>query len=181
MILTLTLGDDDLKSFYIALYEKYGPTLRRRCERVLGNQADAEDMVHGLFTDLIQQRKREIGFPYLYRAATNRCITYINSNRRQRVLLKREIIDDFEYRYQLDDKVVDLELLSLLVKQLNKKASEVLVYRFMDNMTQKEIAAMMGVTRRTVTNYLKRIKTEASKLAGRPQTRFGLWVKGDES
>ena len=179
LTLTLTLDDDNLKFFYVSLYEKYGPTLRRRCERILGNQADAEDTVHGLFTDLIQKKKRRIDFSYLYRAATNRCISFVTLNKRRMQLLEREINSSFEYRYQLDDKVVDLQMLSLLIKQLNKKASEILVYRFVDNMTQTEIAVMMGVTRRTVNNYLKRIETAAAKLKNKHHSPLSFTSKGD--
>lgn len=179
MLLGVTIDDEALEAFYINLYEKYGPMLRRRCERVLNNQADAEDLVQGLFVDLIQRKRRDIDFSYLYRAATNRCITFVNSTKRRRDLLERELNPDFEYRYQLDDKVVDLQLLSLLVKRLDKKSSEILVYRFLDNMKQTEIASMMGVTRRTVRNYLKRIEKAAKGVQGARNGRVKFWCKGE--
>ena len=174
-----TTDEAALKAFYVSLYEKYGVILRRRCERVLRNQADAEDVVHGLFVDLIQKRKRNIDFSYLFRAATNRCITQITTTKRRGVIMEQEIPRD-AIPYHVDDKVIDQELFSLLVKRLNRKACEVLVYRFVDNMNQTEMAAMMGVSRRTVSNYLKRIEKAVGKVKNVPRDRRSLGAQGVE-
>ncbi len=55
------------------MYRRYGPALLRKCERILGNKDDAEDVVQTLFVELLKKRIEETTLPYLYRAATNRC------------------------------------------------------------------------------------------------------------
>ena len=63
-------------------YQRHGRALLRKAERMLGNRADAQDLVQSLFLDLLQMGESP-DLPYLYRAITNRCLTYIRdtSNR----------------------------------------------------------------------------------------------------
>jgi RNA polymerase sigma factor (sigma-70 family) len=64
----------------------------------------------------------------------------------------------------VDERVLGSDLLHRLVKKLDKKSAEILVYRFVDDMTHEEIASLMGITRVTVYNRLKKIATIAKKL-----------------
>ena len=71
-------------------YARYGPALRRKCERMLGSAPDAEDMVQGLFLDLLRRGEAEQELPYLYRAATNRCLNLLRDRKRRQALLQQQ-------------------------------------------------------------------------------------------
>lgn len=104
--------------------------------------------------------------PYLYRAATNRCLNIIRDKKRQKSLLEQHDISLMPaLRTPLDDRMVDLDLLTRLVGKLDKKAAEILVYRYLDDMTQEEVAAMTGLSRKTIGKKLKKISTYASKIS----------------
>ena len=55
----------------------------RKCERLLQNRQDAEDVVQSLFVDLLRKGRSEAELPYLYRAATNRCLNLIRDRHLQ--------------------------------------------------------------------------------------------------
>ncbi len=150
------------------IYRRYGPALRRKCERMLGNTDDAEDIVQGLFVDLLKRGQTEESLPYLYRAATNRCLNLIRNRKKRRELLERSTKEQtLPARTLLEDKVVGFELLGLLVAKLDRKSSEILVYRYIDDMTQEEIAEAMSLSRKTVGKRLQKIAREAGKLANK--------------
>jgi len=147
------------------LYRRYGPALCRKCERMLGNRDDAEDIVQGLFVDLLKKGVEEESLSYLYRAVTNRCLNLIRNRKKRRALLERNTREQLlPARTLLEDNVVGFELLGRLVARLDRRSSEILVYRYLDDLTQDEIAETMNLSRKTVGKRLKKISSEAQKL-----------------
>lgn len=146
-------------------YEKYGPALLRKAERILGSSDDAEDVVHTLFVDLHKRgrarRAREL--PYLYRAVTNRCLNLIRDTHRRRELLARQGAPAPEPR--LDRRALDVDLLARLTGRLDKKSMEILICRFIDEMTQDEIAAHLSTSRKTVGKRLAKIRRALDELS----------------
>ena len=66
----------------------------------------------------------------------------------------------------IDEIVLDRQLLARLAHSLDARAWEILVYHFIDDMTQEEIATLLGTSRKTIVRRLKRARDEASRLAG---------------
>jgi len=150
----------------VQIYQRYGPALRRKCERILRNREDAEDVVQNLFVDLLNKGNTDVTLPYLYRAATNRCLNLIRDRTRRAALLEREQTTLAPPpRTLCDDKVLSLEFVTRLTQRLDKKSAEILIYRFVDDLHQEEIAELLGLSRKTVGKRLKKIRREVEALA----------------
>ena len=113
---------------------------------MLRSREDAVDVVHALFADLIPSWTAAVDLPYLYRAVTNRCLNLAVG------------------RVRLDDEVVGLGLIAALTERLDDAHLQVLVCRFVDDMTQDEIAAQLGVSRKTIGKRLDRIRDAVTAL-----------------
>jgi RNA polymerase sigma factor (sigma-70 family) len=148
------------------IYRKYGPLLLRKSERILGNRDDAEDVVQSLFVEMLRRDRTEEKLPYLYRAVTNRSLNLLRNRKRRRQLLVNQPLNPYPTQPIVDEQVLGSDLLHRLVKRLDRKSSEILVYRFLDDMTHEEIASLMGMSRVTVINRLKKITAIAKKLDG---------------
>ena len=146
-----------------AAYRAYGPALVRKAERILRSREDAVDVVHALFADLIPRWRRDVDLPYLYRAVTNRCLNLLRDGRTRARLLEREQPAPLA-RVRLDDEVVGTKLIAQLAERLDEGHLEVLVCRFVDDMTQDEIADHLGVSRKTIGKRLDRIREAVVKL-----------------
>ena len=70
-------------------YERYGRALLRKAERIVGNREDARDILQALFVDLYQQSDAPMDLPYLYRAVTNRCLSFVRDETNRARLLER--------------------------------------------------------------------------------------------
>jgi RNA polymerase sigma-70 factor (ECF subfamily) len=150
-----------------AAYRSFGPALVRKAERVLRSRDDATDIVHALFVDLIPKWNAEMDLPYLYRAVTNRCLNALRDRATRARLLEREGVAAAPVgRVKLDDAVVGVALIAQLADRLDAAHLEVLVCRFVDDMTQDEIAAQLGVSRKTIGKRLDRIRDEVVALRG---------------
>jgi RNA polymerase sigma-70 factor (ECF subfamily) len=146
-------------------YRTFGPALVRKAERLLRSREDAVDVVHALFADLIPTWTPAVDLPYLYRAVTNRCLNLVRDRGTRARLLAREPIAAAPLgRVRLDDEVVGIALVGALAERLDDAHLQVLVCRFLDDMTQDEIAGHLGVSRKTVGKRLDRIRTAVTAL-----------------
>jgi RNA polymerase sigma factor (sigma-70 family) len=146
-------------------YERYGRALIRKAGRMLGNADDARDLVQGLFTDLAARGDVPPDLPYLYRAITNRCLTFMrDQSNRARLLERHDTALLPAPRTACDDHVIGHDLLTKLVSELNREDCEVLAYRYLDDMTQEEIASLLGLSRKTIGKRLDRIRAAVSRL-----------------
>jgi RNA polymerase sigma-70 factor (ECF subfamily) len=149
-----------------AAYRRYGPALVRKAERILRSRDDATDVVHALFVDLIQRRTGAIDLPYLYRAVTNRCLNLLRDQAtRDRLLAANPTVAPVA-RVRCDDVVIGGELLVKVVERLDEGQREVLIARYVDELTQDEIAEHLGVSRKTVGKRLAVIREIVVELAG---------------
>ncbi|MEQ1504905.1 MAG: sigma-70 family RNA polymerase sigma factor [Myxococcota bacterium] len=151
----------------MTLYHRYGPALRRKCERMLGSREDAEDIVQNLFVDLLHAGRTDVALPYLFRAATNRCLNRLRDRTRRAALLARHgeaalggVVPP------IDGRVIDLDLLVRLVDRLDDLSAEILVLRYLDRLEQQEIADLVGRSRRTVFTRLTEIRAALAQLTG---------------
>ncbi|AKU97269.1 RNA polymerase sigma-54 factor RpoN [Labilithrix luteola] len=139
-------------------YQRYGPALLRKAERMLGSRADAQDLVQGLFVDLLG-KDVPTDLPYYYRALTNRCLTFLRDERnRARLLAAETEVVSGPRRTTCDDRVIGMDVLLKLSRRLEAQSLEILLYRFFDDMTQDEIASLVGLSRKTVGKKLEEIQ-----------------------
>ena len=148
------------------LYRRYGPALMRKAERMLQSREEAQDLVQGLFVDLVERPAGTVDLPYLYRAITNRCLNHLRDRKNQvRLLAQHDQALRCLPRTRLDDRVVDRELLARMTEQLDDDTLAVLVHHYVDDMTQDEIAVLLGTSRKTVVRRLDRARKAVRGLA----------------
>lgn len=143
------------------IYRRYGPALVRKATRLLGSRDDALDVVQALFTDLFERSVVDVELPYLYRALTNRCLTMLRDRTTRARLLQRETsVLRPVVRTRCDEHALGQDLLLKLVDRLDDGTLEVLVYRYWDDLDQTEIAAVLGVSRKTVVRRMATLRQE---------------------
>jgi len=146
-------------------YERYGRTLIRRAARIVGNVEDARDLVQGLFVDLYTRPGVSLDLPYLYRAVTHRALTFLrDESNRARLLERHDAALAPPARTRCDDRVIGLDLLTKLLRELDESEIEVLTYRYFDDMTQDEIASILELSRKTIGKRLDRINEAVRRL-----------------
>ncbi len=156
-----------------AAYQRYGPALVRKAERMLRNREDAIDVVQSLFTELIArgtspgaEQDTAVDLPYLYRAVTNRALNAIRDAQSRARLLEREQVSLAPAPRLADStRLIGLDLLTRLCDRLDQAHREVLVARYVDELGQEEIAELYGVSRKTVGKRLARVDAAAAELA----------------
>jgi RNA polymerase sigma-70 factor (ECF subfamily) len=149
------------------LYERYAPAIYARCRRLLGSGAAGRDALQESFVRVLQRHKSlgpgEQALRYLYRTATNVCINQL----RQRTVRERaatQIAAQLAGNPSRQPIPGDREFVRLLLERCDETAVGVAVMHFVDGMTQVEVAATLGITRRTVYNRIRQIERLAAEL-----------------
>ncbi len=147
-------------------YRRYGPALLRKARRLLRNEEDAQDAVQALFVELFSHDATPRDLPYLYRALTHRCLNALRDEKNRKRLLERESPAlRGSVRAAPDTLALGLDTLLKLQRSVDEDTMESVIYRFVDELSQDEIAELMGVTRKTVYNRLTRAEAALQQLS----------------
>ena len=157
-----------------ALYERYAPAIYAHCRRLLGSAAAGRDALQESFVRVLQHHRvlgpGDQALRYLYRTSTNVCINLL----RQRSVRERAapLIAAQIAAVQNSQPIPgDREFVWLLLDQCDETAVAVALMHLVDGMTQVEVAATLGITRRTVYNRIRRIEQLAASLLDAPARR----------
>ncbi len=150
------------------IYQRYGRALLRKAERILGPGPEAEDVVQGLFVDLWARQELDRDLPYLFRAVTHRCLNAIRDGKNRRRLLEANPGVVGPSARSTVDGVLSLDLVEKLAKRVDDETWEILIYRYLDDLSQEEIAQLMSLNRKTVVRRLEGAKETLRALGGPP-------------
>lgn len=150
------------------IYQRYGRALLRKAARILGPGPEAEDVVQGLFVDLWARQELDRDLPYLFRAVTHRCLNAIRDGKNRRRLLEANPGVVGPSARSTVDGVLSLDLVEKLAKRVDDETWEILIYRYLDDLSQEEIAQLMSLNRKTVIRRLEGAKETLRALGGPP-------------
>lgn len=147
------------------LYRRYGPVIYGRCLSFLRNEAEARDALQEVFVRVLQHaeqfEERSRLTTWVYRIATNYCLTRLRDRRPSRELLP----EDLPAARTPEQDATWRDLGRKLLARTEEGHLLVALHYFVDGMTQEEIAAVMGISRRTVGKRLARFRSDARALA----------------
>jgi RNA polymerase sigma-70 factor, ECF subfamily len=135
------------------LFQRYGALVYRRARRLLGDTHAAEDACQEVFLRLWRARPsftETSPVTWLYRVTTNHCLNLMRDGRRRRALAAARTPPP---PHQPDHEV------ARLLEGIPEPLQAVGVYYYLDEMTQDEIALVLGVSQRTVSNRLKEFRS----------------------
>ena len=153
-----------------ALYEQYAYAVHGRCLRILGSVSDAEDAVQEVFIRVMKYggaRNSEAYLPWLYAIASRVCFD------RLRRRTSSEAPTDVERQQAAEDAArgahlspEDIRTIGQILESCNDAVREVAVLYHFDQLTQEEVAAQVGVSRKTVKKRLAQFMALARKQFG---------------
>jgi RNA polymerase sigma-70 factor (ECF subfamily) len=139
----------DKKAFGI-LYDYYQPKIYRFIFIKTGSKEDSEDLTHQVFLSAWQkiEEYEERGFPFsgwLYQIARNAVIDFYRSKRHNVQLEEVEnILPDNSYIEEDIDLKIKLEKLMNAIKQLKTDYQDVVIMRFVDDLSVREVANILN-------------------------------------
>lgn len=147
----------------IEIYERHVDMVYRICYSYLKNTMDTEDMVQNTFIKILDQsvvfEGPEHEKAWLIVTAKNLC-----KNHLRHWWQKRENIEDEIYRIQVDDKVEDNVLESVM--KLPEKYRVTIYLYYYEGYDSNEIGKLMNKPSSTIRNYLLRGRDRLKEMIG---------------
>ncbi|NNC84103.1 MAG: RNA polymerase sigma factor [Flavobacteriales bacterium] len=150
------------------LYERYKTKVYHKCISFSKDQDEAKDLLHDVFlktfTSLSRFSGRSSFSTWLYSITYNYCVDYARSKRKRRT-------EDIDERWDIsdkDDEKNERELMSMHAERLgsvldrispNEKA--ILLMKYQDGFSIKEIMGMLELSESAVKMRIKRAKASA--------------------
>lgn len=151
------------------LYREFGPAVYRRCLRLLRDREAAQDATQEVFMRLVRSmarlEERGDALPWIYRVSTNHCLNVLrNRGRRGEEALAVDLeVDERSAAEVLPDRRLAHELLD----RFDASTQAVVVGVLVDGMERDEVAAALGISRRTVSRRLERFLSSSRRLTGK--------------
>jgi RNA polymerase sigma factor (sigma-70 family) len=139
------------------LYREHGPAILRRARQILQDEEEARDALQEIFLSLADHptfEQRGGTTAWFYTRTTHFCLNRLRDNKnRARLRLERGEQLPVSAPARGENVVLARDVLAHLPIEL----AEVAVYYHCDEMTQDEIAVLMGCSRRHVGHLLERL------------------------
>lgn len=155
-------------SYFQVLYKRYSGKVYSKCISLLKEEALAKDAAQEVFTkiflNLAKFSDRSKFSTWVYSITYNYCIDYLRKRKKEKNLFSSEI----ENPPDIEEEVEDSELLEMEVSRLKVVLEEipagdkaVLLMKYQEEMSIKEIAAALSKTESAVKMKIKRAKHKA--------------------
>ena len=174
LIERLKAGDEEALE---AIFNRYSPKLYNVAQRILGEVADAEEVIQDVFWTAFRKAKSFRGSAqfttWLYRLTINAALGKIRRSRKNKEIEYEEYLPKFQkdghhsvrpvvdWSDTLDEKYAERELQQLLndaLDELKPADKSAVVLSDMEGMSDKEIAVMLGLTVSAVKTRLHRAR-----------------------
>ena len=160
----------------LALYERYGPMVLRRCRQLLKDHALAKDAMHDVFVKLVENKGQltaDAPSALLYRIATNLCLNIIRDK-------KRMVYRDVDAESSEDDRLLERiagiddmteqiaagNILEKIFRRHPESTRTIAVMHLFDGMTLEEVAEHVGMSVSGVRKRLKMLQATLQNLQG---------------
>ena len=155
-------------AYFSLLYDRYSGKVYRKCISLLKDEEMARDATQGIFVKIFVSLARFSGkskfSTWVYSITYNYCIDYLRKIKKERNLFS----DEMEPATEPIEEVDDNELLQMKVERLKKVLENIpsgdkaiLLMKYQQEMSIKEIAEILDKTDNTVKMRIKRAKHKA--------------------
>lgn len=155
------------------LYDRYANVIYNKCLSFVGDQDEAQDMTQDIFVKLFvklrtYQAKSKFS-TWLYSFTYNFCINHIQrklNEERKSYTVTEDLIDTYEEDLINDEKIFQLkvEKLQLSLKKMNVEEKSILLMKYQDDFSIKDISEALEIGESATKMRLNRAKNRLLKI-----------------
>lgn len=171
----LNQGKKDLLEI---LYDRYSAKIYYKCLGIIGNTEISKDLTHDIlikiFINLSKFRGTSDFSLWVHSITYNYCMDYLRKKKKMQI--EKFDVKDFDYpstaEIELENKILaDLKLsqLEILLQELKSEEKLILLMRYQDSMSVKQIAETLVISESAVKMRLKRSRDRLAELLKDPR------------
>lgn len=167
------------ESFVELLYDRYSTKIFRKCISLVKDEALAQDLTQDIFIKImlsLSKFKEKSKFStWIYSITYNYCIDYIRKHKKRKFRPLEDDRDEIRETNDIEDKElfeIKSERLSELLEIISTEEKSILLMKYQDDMSIKDIQQVLGLSESAVKMRIKRAKEKVNKkynqLYGKP-------------
>ncbi|HET8932838.1 MAG TPA: sigma-70 family RNA polymerase sigma factor [Polyangiales bacterium] len=161
----MALNGEAEEANFDRLYRLHSGAAFRRAQRILGNTADAHEIVHDVFLSLFERPEqfaaRSAFTTFLYSMVTHACLNHLrNQSNRRRLLEEHGPSVCVPSEAAAPERILELRE---LLQRMPEELAHVAIYRYFDALPQSDIARVLGCSTRQVVKLLERLEQWAAQ------------------
>ncbi|PHI20495.1 RNA polymerase subunit sigma-24 [Lewinellaceae bacterium SD302] len=154
------------------LYDRYAAKIFSKAYTMLGDEKRAEDATQEIFTKIFLNLRKFNGkskfSTWVYSVTYNFCIDLIRKNKKKKNLFADELENppDLKNEEVPDEDLLRMEVRKLkeVLRRLNDRDRSILLMKYQDEMSIRDIAGIIGKKESAVKMQLKRAKEKAKRI-----------------
>lgn len=147
-----------------SLYRQHGASVLRRARHILGNEEEAKEALQEVFLSLVRRPDQYTGqssiTTFLYSMTTHLCLNRMRNQRTRARLTDQHLGSQSEAAQPRSES---LSAARQVLSSLPESEAELVIYYYVDEMSQDEIAEVLGIGRRQVGRILERVQEKLRK------------------
>lgn len=152
-----------------ALYAQFAPVVYRRARVLLGRDADAWDVVQEVFERMLTHGQGFRGearpMTWVYRVTTNVALNLLRGRK-----LREPVLTVVSDEPGLGPEAVEArQLLAKWLQHLDERELEVASLLYLDELTQQEVADVLGLSRKTIVREVEGLREKLARLDALPK------------
>ncbi|MEO9485276.1 MAG: RNA polymerase sigma factor [Ekhidna sp.] len=165
--------ESERPEFFEEIYDRYALKIFRKCLSFTKDESEAKDLAHDvivkIYLNLSKYNKKSKFSTWIYAITFNYCVDHQAKRKKQQNL--SEALKYEEQQPESEDDLSDqeimeinIETLKLLLDELSVAEKSILLMKYQDDLSIKEIAGLLNAGESAVKMKLKRTKAKLIKL-----------------
>ena len=161
---------------FAILYDRFSKVVYNKCYGFAKNKQEAEDLTHDVFVRLFVKLRTFKGnskfSTWLYSFTYNFCVNYVQRDKhkkREKVTVVTDVIKEEDVSQEIDDVTLfelKSEKLAKALTLMDPKDKMILLMKYQDDMSIKEIKESLDVGESAVKMRIKRAKQKVVSIYG---------------
>lgn len=160
------------QNYFGELYDRYADKVYGKCFSILQDRALAEDAAQDVFTKIFLRLSSFNGkskfSTWIYSITYNYCIDLVRKNKKQKYILSvdRENTPEIADNKEISDAElleIELERLSKILDNISPEDKAILILKYQDGISIREISKIINKSESAVKMQLKRAKAKIKK------------------
>jgi RNA polymerase sigma-70 factor (ECF subfamily) len=161
---------------FAILYDRFSKVVYNKCYGFAKNKQEAEDLTHDVFVRLFVKLRTFKGnskfSTWLYSFTYNYCVNYVQRDKhkkKEKVTVVTDVIKEEDVSQEIDDATLfelKSEKLAKALTLMEPKDKMILLMKYQDDMSIKEIKEALGVGESAVKMRIKRAKQKVVSIYG---------------
>ncbi len=157
-------------SAFSHLYDKYADKIYHKCISFVKDKQLAQDLTHDIFVKIfitIKKFKFQSSFStWVYRITYNFCIDFLRKQQKQQFTRLEDDNDTIEEE-DSDDELfaISVDRLELILEQISPEEKAILLMKYQDDLTIKDIVDALDISESAAKMRLKRAKEKVINIS----------------